>query len=73
MGFACVYARFSEASQELVEEGVHRWHTGNDSEKIRLGCTPIETGGVVICEMNVSIVLDRHKSSVVTYMLGSEC
>jgi hypothetical protein len=45
---AGVGARFSEASQELVEQSVHSRHTSDDSEEIRLGGAPIETGSVII-------------------------
>jgi hypothetical protein len=38
---AGVCARFSEASEEFVENGMHGRHTGYDGEQVRFGGAPV--------------------------------
>jgi hypothetical protein len=67
---AGVGACFSEASQELVEQGVHSRHTSDNGEEVRFGGAPIEAGCVVVCKKGFSDE-EGCEGRVGTYMLDS--
>jgi hypothetical protein len=51
---AGVCARFSEASQELVENSMYGRHTSHNGEQVRFGSAPVQAGSIVVCVESVS-------------------